>query len=248
MSRLKMLCMAELRLLSGALAPVAELADVDCMDPDREALLECLESRKVDAAGLDVIEGEWMEDMSQHALVRYAQTHDNHIITPQIASAAVESIAGDRIHAGRMLAYPIGGTDFDVALDQLEAQSIYILREAYREFSQLVMLWSIGKDSTVLLWLARKAFFGHVPIPLMHIDTGYKIPAMIAYRDRLAREWRLNMIVGRNESDFGRCDFPTGTATRLACCKSLTASAMVIRGLRVCNRVSITSRAVSPIM
>ena len=49
------------------------------------------------------------------------------------------------------------------------------------------MLWSIGKDSTVLLWLARKAFFGHVPFPLMHIDTGYKIPEMIEYRDRLAR-------------------------------------------------------------
>ncbi|MBL8013374.1 MAG: sulfate adenylyltransferase, partial [Candidatus Omnitrophica bacterium] len=48
-------------------------------------------------------------------------------------------------------------------LDQLESQSVYILREAYREFKSLVMLWSIGKDSTVLLWLARKAFFGHVP-------------------------------------------------------------------------------------
>ncbi|MHC4237663.1 MAG: phosphoadenosine phosphosulfate reductase domain-containing protein, partial [Planctomycetota bacterium] len=61
-------------------------------------------------------------------------------------------------------------------LDALEAQSVYILREAYRSFKDLVMLWSIGKDSTVLLWLARKAFFGHVPIPLMHIDTSYKIP------------------------------------------------------------------------
>ena len=45
------------------------------------------------------------------------------------------------------------------------------------------MLWSIGKDSTVLLWLARKAFFGHVPFPLVHIDTSFKIPEMIAYRD-----------------------------------------------------------------
>ena len=51
------------------------------------------------------------------------------------------------------------------------------------------MLWSIGKDSTVLLWLARKAFFGHVPFPLVHIDTSYKIPEMIQYRDRLAAEW-----------------------------------------------------------
>jgi len=80
-------------------------------------------------------------------------------------------------------------------LQLLESQSVYILREAYREFKQLVMLWSIGKDSTVLLWLARKTFFGHVPIPLVHIDTAYKIPAMIEYRDRLAKKWNLNMVV-----------------------------------------------------
>ena len=73
-------------------------------------------------------------------------------------------------------------------LRQLEDQSVYILREAYKHFNHLAMLWSMGKDSTVLLWLARKAFFGHVPFPLLHVDTSYKIPAMIEYRDRLARE------------------------------------------------------------
>ena len=72
-------------------------------------------------------------------------------------------------------------------LEKLESQSVYILREAYREFKNLCMLWSIGKDSTVLLWLSRKAFFGHVPFPLVHIDTAYKIPEMIVYRDRIAR-------------------------------------------------------------
>ncbi len=51
------------------------------------------------------------------------------------------------------------------------------------------MLWSIGKDSTTLLWLARKAFFGRVPFPLVHIDTNYKYPQMIEYRDRMAAEW-----------------------------------------------------------
>ena len=76
-------------------------------------------------------------------------------------------------------------------LDQLEHRSVHILREAYANFKQLCMLWSIGKDSTVLLWLARKAFFGHVPFPLVHIDTSYKIPEMIVYRDRLALEWKL---------------------------------------------------------
>ena len=79
-------------------------------------------------------------------------------------------------------------------LDKLEAKSIYILREAYASFDKLCMLWSIGKDSTVLLWLARKAFFGHVPFPLVHVDTHFKIPEMIEYRDRLAKEYGLYMI------------------------------------------------------
>ena len=112
-------------------------------------------------------------------------------------------------------------------LDSLEAQSVYILREAYREFSSLVMLWSIGKDSTVLLWLTRKAFFGHVPFPLVHIDTSYKIPEMIAYRDRLAKEWKLNMIYGQNtEALKDKQTFPDGAIDRLACCKSLKTEAL----------------------
>ena len=84
-------------------------------------------------------------------------------------------------------------------LSKLENQSIYILREAFNKFENLAMLWSIGKDSTVLLWLARKAFFGHVPFPLVHVDTTYKIPSMIEYRDRLVQEWNLQLIVGKNE-------------------------------------------------
>ena len=112
-------------------------------------------------------------------------------------------------------------------LSQLESQSIYILREAYRSFKQLVMLWSIGKDSTVLLWLARKAFFGHVPIPLMHIDTSFKVPAMIEYRDRFALEWKLNMIVGKNEKALeNKQTFPDGNATRIECCQSLKSEAL----------------------
>jgi sulfate adenylyltransferase subunit 2 len=55
-------------------------------------------------------------------------------------------------------------------LSALESQSVYILREAFNRFERPAMLWSIGKDSTVLLWLARK-FFGHIPFPLVHIDT-----------------------------------------------------------------------------
>ena len=83
-------------------------------------------------------------------------------------------------------------------LDILENKSIHILREAYSNFQNLCMLWSIGKDSTTMLWLARKAFFGHVPFPLVHIDTHYKIPEMIEYRDKYAIQWHLDMIYGEN--------------------------------------------------
>jgi sulfate adenylyltransferase subunit 2 len=113
-------------------------------------------------------------------------------------------------------------------LDALESQSVYILREAYREFKSLVMLWSIGKDSTVLLWLARKAFFGHVPFPLVHIDTHYKIPEMIRYRDELALKLKLNMIVGQNTKALNdKRTFPDGALDRISCCKTLKTDALI---------------------
>jgi len=112
-------------------------------------------------------------------------------------------------------------------LDRLEARSVHILREAYREFKQLCMLWSIGKDSTVLLWLTRKTFFGHVPFPLVHIDTAFKIPEMIEYRDRLAREWKLNMIFGTNKTALDeKQTFPDGNVNRIMCCKFLKTEAL----------------------
>lgn len=121
-------------------------------------------------------------------------------------------------------------------LDELEATSIRILREAYANFKSLGMLWSMGKDSTVLLWLTRKAFYGHVPFPLIHIDTHYKIPEMIAYRDRLVREWRLPMIVGVNEAALAsKTTFPDGQTDRLTCCRVLKTEALTrtINGLGV---------------
>lgn len=112
-------------------------------------------------------------------------------------------------------------------LDKLEAQSIYIFREAYREFKHLAMLWSIGKDSTVLLHLARKAFFGHVPFPLIHIDTSFKIPEMIQYRNKLARELKLKLIVGQNrEALKTKQTFPDGNVDRITCCKLLKTEAL----------------------
>lgn len=109
-------------------------------------------------------------------------------------------------------------------LDTLEEQSVYIFREAYKHFKQLCMLWSIGKDSTVLLWLARKAFFGHVPFPLVHIDTSYKVPSMIEYRDRLARDWGLQMVVGQNRDALAAGMGPE--KGRLQCCRALKTDAL----------------------
>jgi sulfate adenylyltransferase subunit 2 len=112
-------------------------------------------------------------------------------------------------------------------LDRLENRSVHVLREAYAGFRNLCMLWSIGKDSTVLLWLARKAFFGHVPFPLVHIDTSFKIPEMIAYRDRLAAEWKLNLIYGQNAAALAdKRTFPDGAVDRLTCCSSLKTEAL----------------------
>lgn len=112
-------------------------------------------------------------------------------------------------------------------LDKLENKSVHIIREAYRQFPNLCMLWSIGKDSTVLLWLARKAFFGHVPFPLVHIDTHYKIPEMITYRDELAMQLKLNMIYGENtEALIQKETFPDGNISRIQCCKNLKTVAL----------------------
>ena len=84
-------------------------------------------------------------------------------------------------------------------LQKLEAESIHIFREAVAECAKPVMLYSIGKESTVLLHLARKAFYpAPLPFPVMHIDTGWKFREMIAFRDRIAREAGLDLIVYSN--------------------------------------------------
>ena len=78
-------------------------------------------------------------------------------------------------------------------LDDLEARSIYILREAFNRIEPLGMLWSIGKDSNALLWLARKAFYGRVPFPVIQLDTEMELPEVYAFRDKLVPDWNLNL-------------------------------------------------------
>ena len=84
-------------------------------------------------------------------------------------------------------------------LDKLESQSIYILREAYHSFSNLCMPWSMGKDSNVLIWLSKKAFCGHIPYPLLHIDTTYEFPEMLEFREWAVEKYKLDLIVKINE-------------------------------------------------
>ena len=85
-------------------------------------------------------------------------------------------------------------------LDVLEAESIHTLREVVAESGRCAMLYSIGKDSSVMLRLAQKAFYpGRIPFPLLHIDTGFKFTEMIEFRDQTARELGLELLVYTNE-------------------------------------------------
>ena len=84
-------------------------------------------------------------------------------------------------------------------LKQLEAESIHIIREVAAEFDNPVMMYSIGKDSSVMLHLARKAFYpGKIPFPLLHIDTNWKFKEMIQFRDETAKKYGFDLIVHKN--------------------------------------------------
>lgn len=84
-------------------------------------------------------------------------------------------------------------------LQQLEAESIHIIREVAAEFENPVMMYSIGKDSSVMLHLARKAFYpGKIPFPLLHVDTDWKFKEMIKFRDETAKKYGLDLIVHKN--------------------------------------------------
>ena len=112
-------------------------------------------------------------------------------------------------------------------LEALEAESIHIIRETAAEFSRPAMLYSIGKDSSVLLRLTQKAFApAPIPFPLIHIDTTYKFREMIAFRDRLACDLGLKLIVHTNRVaiDEGANPFRLGTAR---CCAQLKTKALL---------------------
>lgn len=100
-------------------------------------------------------------------------------------------------------------------LKQLEAESIHIFREVAAEFDNPVMLYSVGKDSSVLLHLARKAFYpGKIPFPLLHVDTTWKFKEMIEFRDQMAKKYGFDLLVHINQEgiDMGMGPFSHGSA------------------------------------
>ena len=110
-------------------------------------------------------------------------------------------------------------------LSELESKSIYIIREAYNQFKNIAALWSIGKDSTTLMWLCRKAFYGHIPFQVMHIDTSFKFPKMYKFRDEYAKIWNFDLIVTRNEKALAEGMGPDHSE-KLACCNELKTNAL----------------------
>ncbi|MEJ2662899.1 MAG: sulfate adenylyltransferase subunit CysD [Spirochaetia bacterium] len=112
-------------------------------------------------------------------------------------------------------------------LMQLEAESIFIIREVVAEFKNPVMLYSVGKDSSVMLHLARKAFSpGRFPFPLMHIDTGYKFPEMYEFRDNFIKQIGATLIVERNEEWIKKQAHPTVLGND-KCCFYLKTTALL---------------------
>jgi sulfate adenylyltransferase subunit 2 len=112
-------------------------------------------------------------------------------------------------------------------LEMLEAESIHILREVAAEFAHPAMLYSIGKDSSVMLRLAEKAFYpGKIPFPMLHIDTTYKFPEMIEFRDATCRRLDLQLIVHTNRAalEDGANPFSLGTSR---CCSLLKTQALL---------------------
>lgn len=112
-------------------------------------------------------------------------------------------------------------------LRQLEAESIHIFREVASEFEKPVMLYSIGKDSSVMLRLAQKAFYpAPIPFPLLHVDTGYKFREMLEFRDSYTRELGLELLVWRNENALAEGANPVKLGTQ-RCCGLLKTTALL---------------------
>jgi len=107
----------------------------------------------------------------------------------------------------------------------LESKTIYIIREAYWEYrDNLAILWSMGKDSTTLVHLARKAFFGNMPIPVIHIDTTFKFKQIYEFRGEYVKKWKLRLIITTN--DIALKEGMSPEKGRFNCCNVLKTEAL----------------------
>jgi sulfate adenylyltransferase subunit 2 len=110
-------------------------------------------------------------------------------------------------------------------LDELESKSVYIIREAYWEYrDNLAILWSMGKDSTTLVHLARKAFLEKVPIRVIHIDTTFKFKEIYEFREKYVKEWNLKLIIAKN--DIALKEGMSPEKGRFNCCNALKTEAL----------------------
>jgi sulfate adenylyltransferase subunit 2 len=115
----------------------------------------------------------------------------------------------------------------DPHLRVLESESIHILREVAATFSKPVLMYSVGKDSSVLLRLCQKAFYpGPIPFPLLHVDTGFKFAEMYEFRDKIVSDLKLKLIVHRNETAIGKKTNPYDLGTQ-RCCALLKTEALL---------------------
>ena len=105
-------------------------------------------------------------------------------------------------------------------LDRLEAESIFIFREAFNKIDNMAMLWSFGKDSNCMIHIARKAFFGKIPFPLLHVDTELEFDEVYAFRDQYVKEWDINF-VGPIAPPIEKTDESLPWAARVAARKTL---------------------------
>jgi len=107
-------------------------------------------------------------------------------------------------------------------MKELIEKSVFIIREAKSQFKNPAVLWSTGKDSTVMLALIKEAFFGKVPFPVVHLDTGYKFPEIYEFRDKIAKEWDLNLIIGKRDNT----NFHPEKTGHFKCCTELKTNAL----------------------
>ena len=130
-------------------------------------------------------------------------------------------------------------------LKDMENQTINIVREGYAESKKPAVIWSVGKDNATMRWLCRKAFFGKIPFPVIHIDTGYKFKRIDEFRDRIAREWGLDLRIARNTKAQAEGVGPH-TSDKLDCCTKLKTEALILARRRDEHGIRAKERYFSP--